>query len=210
MAIGEGACVSVHGANRLGTNSLIDLLVFGKSASLTAKEKVKPNSFKISLNEGAIDEILDQFDKIRHVKGDTTTGEIRKTMQNIMQKNCAVFRTHDLLSEGIDKFKKVEDSLDNLIVKDKSLIFNTDLVEAIELYNLMAQSKVTLHSALHRTESRGAHAREDYPERNDEEWLVHSLAWLDKNGNVTMGSRPVHMNPLTNHVQSIPPKKRIY
>ena len=210
MAIGEGACVSVHGANRLGTNSLIDLLVFGKSASLTAKEKVKPNSSKISLNEGAIDEVLDQFDKIRHAKGDSTTGEIRTTMQNIMQKNCAVFRTYDLLYEGIDKFKKVEDSLDNLNVEDKSLIFNTDLVEALELYNLMAQSKVTLHSALHRTESRGSHAREDYPERNDEEWLVHSLAWLDKNGNVTMGSRPVHMKPLTNHVQSIPPKKRIY
>jgi succinate dehydrogenase / fumarate reductase flavoprotein subunit len=210
MAVGEGACVSVHGANRLGTNSLIDLLVFGKAASLTAKEKIKTNSPKISLNSSALDEILDRFDKIRHAKGDFTTGEIRKRMQNIMQKNCAVFRTHDFLTEGIDQFNKVEYSLNNLNVEDKSLIFNTDLVEALELHNLMAQSKVTLYSALHRTESRGAHAREDYPERNDDKWLVHSLAWLDNNGNVTMGSRKVNMNPLTKNVQSIPPEKRSY
>ena len=210
MAVGEGACVSVHGANRLGTNSLIDLLVFGKSASLTAKEKVRPNSSKFFLNESVLDQILDRFDKIRHAKGDSTTGEIRTTMQNIMQKNCAVFRTHNLLSEGTDQFDKVEDSLSNLNVEDKSLIFNTDLVEALELHNLMAQSKVTLYSALHRTESRGAHAREDYPERNDDKWLVHSLAWLDNNGNVTMGSRKVNMNPLTKNVQSIPPEKRSY
>jgi len=210
MAIGEGACVSVHGANRLGTNSLTDLLVFGKAASLNAKDKVKPNSPNISLNGSTIDEIIGRFDKIRHTKGDTTTGKIRAIMQKIMQKNCAVFRTQNLLSEGINKLNKVENSLDNLNVEDKSLIFNTDLVEALELHNLMIQSKVTLHSALHRTESRGAHAREDYPERNDEKWLSHSLAWLDKNDKVIMGSRPVHMNTLSNNVQSIPPKKRIY
>ena len=210
MAVGEGACVSVHGANRLGTNSLIDLLVFGKAASLTAIEKVKPNSANISLNGNATNETIERFDKIRHTKGDTTTGEIRTAMQNIMQTNCAVFRTHNLLSEGIDKFNEVENSLDILNVKDKSLIFNTDLVEALELHNLMAQSKVTLNSALHRTETRGAHAREDYPERNDKKWLIHSLTWLDNNGNVKMGSRPVHLNPLTNHVQTIPPKKRVY
>ncbi len=127
-----------------------------------------------------------------------------------MQKNCAVFRTHDLLSEGINKLNEVTNSLDNLKVEDKSLIFNTDLVEALELHNLILQSKVTLYSALNRTESRGAHAREDYPERNDEKWLSHSLVWLDKNDKVTMGSRPVHMNTLTNKVESIPPKKRIY
>ena len=184
--------------------------MFGKAASLTAKEKVKPNSNKISFQGNATDEILDRFDKIRHAKGDLTTGEIRKRMQNIMQKNCAVFRTHNLLTEGIDQLNKVEDSLNNLNVEDKSLIFNTDLVEALELHNLILQSKVTLYSALNRTESRGAHAREDYPERNDEKWLVHSLAWLDNNGNVTMGSRQVHMNPLTNNVQSIPPKQRVY
>ena len=210
MAIGEGACVSVHGANRLGTNSLADLLVFGKAASLVAKEKVKPNSPNISLNGSVIDEIINRFDKIRHSKGNTTTGNIRVVMQNIMQKNCAVFRTHDLLLDGINKLTEVEHSLDNLNVEDKSLIFNTDLVEALELYNLIVQSKVTLYSALNRTESRGAHAREDYPERNDTKWLSHSLVWLDKNDKVIMGSRPVHMNPLTNQVQSIPPKKRIY
>ena len=210
MAIGEGACVSVHGANRLGTNSLIDLLVFGKAASLNAKNKVKPNSPKISLNGSATDEIIDRFDKVRNSKGDTTTGIIRSRMQKIMQKNCAVFRTHDLLSEGIKKLNEITNSLDNLKVEDKSLIFNTDLVEALELHNLILQSKVTLYSALNRTESRGAHAREDYPERNDEKWLSHSLVWLDKNDKITMGSRPVHMNTLTNNVESIPPKKRIY
>ena len=171
--------------------------------SLLLSISIKSNSSKFFLNESVLDQILDRFDKIRHAKGDSTTGEIRTTMQNIMQKNCAVFRTHNLLSEGTDQFDKVEDSLSNLNVEDKSLIFNTDLVEALELHNLMAQSKVTLYSALHRTESRGAHAREDYPERNDDKWLVHSLAWLDNNDNVTMGSRKVNMNPLTNHVQSI-------
>ena len=121
-----------------------------------------------------------------------------------------VFRTHDLISKGIEEYQEVESSMDNIDIKDKSLIFNTDLVEALELHNLMAQSKVTLHSALNRTESRGAHAREDYKERNDNDWLVHSLAWLNNNGDVKMGSRSVHMNTLTNHVQPIPPKKRVY
>ena len=210
MAIGEAACVSVHGANRLGTNSLIDLIVFGKAASLTVKEKVKPNSAAIKINNSATEEILDRFDKIRYSKGETTTGEIRISMQHIMQQKCAIFRTKKLLSDGINEINNVEKKLDNLNVKDKSLIFNTDLTEALELYNLIAQSKVTLHSALNRTESRGAHAREDFSERDDENWLVHSLIWLDKNGNVKLGTRPVHMNTLTNHVQSIPPQKRIY
>ena len=210
MAIGEGACVSVHGANRLGTNSLIDLIVFGKAASLIINDKIKPNSPRISLNKNATDEIVSRFDKIRYTKGDTTTGQIRIIMQNIMQKNCAVFRTQNLLSDGINKLNKVKKSLDNLKVEDKSLIFNTDLVEALELHNLMIQSKVTLYSALYRTESRGAHAREDYPERNDKKWLSHSLAWLDKDDKVLMGSRPVNMKPLTDNIQSIPPEKRVY
>ena len=127
-----------------------------------------------------------------------------------MQKNCAVFRTQKLISAGIENFKKIETSLDNLNIEDKSLIFNTDLMEALELQNLMAQSKVTLYSALNRTESRGAHAREDFAERDDENWLVHSLVWLDNKGTVKLGNRPVHMNTLTNHIQSIPPKKRVY
>ena len=210
LAVGEAACVSVHGANRLGTNSLIDLVVFGKAASETCAEKVKPHSKKIEISKSSTDEILDRFNNIRFSKGDSTTGELRTSMQHIMQKKCAVFRTHDLISKGIEEYQEVESSMDNIDIKDKSLIFNTDLVEALELHNLMAQSKVTLHSALNRTESRGAHAREDYKERNDNDWLVHSLAWLNNNGDVKMGSRSVHMNTLTNHVQPIPPKKRVY
>ncbi len=210
LAVGEAACVSVHGANRLGTNSLIDLVVFGKAASETCAKKVKPNSKKIEISKSSTDEILDRFNNIRFSKGDSTTGELRTSMQHIMQKKCAVFRTHDLISKGIEEYQEVESSMDNIDIKDKSLIFNTDLVEALELHNLMAQSKVTLHSALNRTESRGAHAREDYKERNDNDWLVHSLAWLNNNGDVKMGSRSVHMNTLTNHVQPIPPKKRVY
>ena len=210
MAVGEAACVSVHGANRLGTNSLIDLVVFGKTASITAKEKVKPNSLNIAMSGKATDEILDRFDKIRHQKGDLKTGEVRTVMQHIMQKKCGVFRTQELIKSGIEEFDKAENSMENINVQDKSLIFNTDLTEALELYNLTAQSKVTLHSALNRKETRGAHAREDYSERDDENWLVHSLAWLTKKGEVKLGARPVHMNTLTNHVQSIPPKKRVY
>ena len=156
------------------------------------------------------DNIIERFDKIRNSKGNSTTGELRTSMQHIMQQKCAVFRTHDLISKGIEEYSKVESSMDDIDIKDKSLIFNTDLVEALELHNLMAQSKVTLHSALNRTESRGAHAREDYKERDDNNWLVHSLAWLNDKGDVSMGSRGVHMNTLTNHVQPIPPKRRVY
>ena len=131
-------------------------------------------------------------------------------MQKVMQEKCAVFRNNDLISKGIEEFNQIESSMDNIDLKDKSMIFNTDLTESLELHNLMAQSKVTLHSALNRTESRGAHAREDFKERDDTNWLVHSLSWLDNNGNVKIGTRPVHMNTLTNHVQPIPPKKRVY
>ena len=210
LAVGEAACVSVHGANRLGTNSLIDLVVFGKASSITAKEKTKPNSKSIDINVSTLDPVLDRFDKIRFNKGDSSTGEVRTSMQKIMQEKCAVFRTDELITRGIKEFSHVESSMDNINVKDKSMIFNTDLTESLELHNLMAQSKVTLHSALNRTESRGAHAREDYKARDDSNWLVHSLAWLDSKDNVKMGTRPVHMNTLTNHVQPIPPKKRVY
>jgi len=210
LAVGEAACVSVHGANRLGTNSLIDLVVFGKASSITAKEKVKPNSKAIDIDKGTLEPILDRFDKIRFNKGDSSTGEVRTSMQKVMQEKCAVFRTDELISKGIEEFNHIESSMDNIDVKDKSMIFNTDLTESLELHNLMAQSKVTLHSALNRTESRGAHAREDHQERDDSNWLVHSLSWLDNKGDVKIGTRPVHMNTLTNHVQPIPPKKRVY
>ena len=210
MAVGEAACVSVHGANRLGTNSLIDLVVFGKAASITAIEKVKPNSSKVTLNNDSTDRALDRFDRIRNNKGSSNTGEVRTAMQHVMQKKCAVFRNESLISSGIVDVKKIETSMDNIKVSDKSLIFNTDLTETLELHNLMAQSKVTLHSALNRKESRGAHAREDFADRDDKNWLVHSLAWLNSDGDIKLGDRPVHMNTLTNHVQSIPPKKRVY
>ena len=210
LAVGEAACVSVHGANRLGTNSLIDLLVFGKASSITAKEKIKTKSKDIEINKSSLDPILDRFDKIRFNKGDSSTGEVRTAMQKVMQEKCAVFRNNDLISKGIEEFNQIESSMDNIDLKDKSMIFNTDLTESLELHNLMAQSKVTLHSALNRTESRGAHAREDFKDRDDTNWLVHSLSWLDNDGNVKMGTRPVHMNTLTNHVQPIPPKKRVY
>nr|MBT6354485.1 succinate dehydrogenase flavoprotein subunit [Pelagibacteraceae bacterium] len=210
LAVGEAACVSVHGANRLGTNSLIDLVVFGKASSITASKKVKPNNKPVDVESSVLDPILERFDKIRYNKGDSSTGELRTSMQKVMQEKCAVFRTDELISKGIEEFNHIESSMDNVDVKDKSMIFNTDLTESLELHNLMAQSKVTLYSALNRTESRGAHAREDHQERDDSNWLVHSLSWLDKKGNVKMGTRPVHMNTLTNHVQPIPPKKRVY
>ncbi len=142
--------------------------------------------------------------------GDIKTGEVRTSMQNIMQKKCAVFRTNDLIQSGIEDFNTIENSLNNIFVKDKSLIFNTDLVETLELHNLMSQAKVTLHSALNRKESRGAHAREDFTERDDINWLMHSLVWLNNKGEIKLGRRPVHMNTLTNHVQSIAPSKRVY
>ena len=210
MAVGEAACVSVHGANRLGTNSLIDLVVFGKAASISAIEKTKANSPKIEINNRTTEKALDRFDKIRNHSGSSTTGEVRTQMQHIMQKKCAVFRTEKLIKSGIKEFEEVERSMGNIGVKDKSLVFNTDLTECLELHNLMSQSKVTLHSALNRKESRGAHAREDFTERDDKNWLVHSLAWLNSDGSVRLGDRPVHMNTLTNHVQTIPPKKRVY
>ncbi len=210
LAVGEAACVSVHGANRLGTNSLIDLIVFGKASSITAKEKIKPNSKSIDFDVNTLDPILDRFDKIRFNKGDNLTGELRISMQKVMQEKCAVFRTDELISKGIEEFNQIESSMDSIGVKDKSMIFNTDLTESLELHNLMALSKVTLHSALNRTESRGAHAREDYQERDDSNWLAHSLSWLNSKGDVIMGSRSVHMNTLTNHVQPILPKKRVY
>ena len=155
------------------------------------------------------DKIIERFDKIRNSNGNLKTGEIRINMQKIMQKNCSVFRNHDLISEGIKKMTEVENSYNDLNVKDKSLIFNTDLVEALELDNLLIQSKVTLHSALDRKESRGAHAREDYSIRDDEKYLKHTLVWVENN-NVVLGSRPVNMDTLTDKIKSIPPKTRVY
>ena len=210
MAVGEAACVSVHGSNRLGTNSLIDLLVFGKAASDTASKKIKRNQKHPNLNFNITDKIIEKFNNIRFAKGNLKAGEIRLNMQKIMQSNCSVFRNNDLILEGIEKMKKVEESFINLNVEDKSLIFNTDLVESMELDNLIIQAKATLYSALNRTESRGAHAREDYPNRDDKNWLKHSLIWISDDKKVIIKNRPVHMNTLTNNIDSISPRVRVY
>ncbi len=208
MAIGEAACVSVHGANRLGTNSLLDLIVFGRAAAIQAKELIAPNTPHKPFRQSDGEKTIERFEKFRHAKGTRKTSEIRLEMQTIMQNHCAVFRNHELLSAGIEKLKETMKTLEDVQINDRSLIWNTDLLETLELENLLQQSWITIHSALSRTESRGAHARDDYPERNDEQWLQHTLAWLSDT--VRTEGRPVHLQPLTNEVEAIPLAKRVY
>ena len=210
MAVGEAACVSVHGANRLGTNSLLDLVVFGRAAAERAAEIVEPGAPHSVFPFSATEPALARFDRVRHANGRLKTGEIRVAMQRTMQDHCSVFRTARVLEEGLREMTAVTDTLSDLAVADHSLIWNTDLVEALELDNLLGQAAVILHSALYRTESRGAHAREDYPERDDRNWLKHTLAWQDGDGRVRLGHRPVHLYTLSNEVQSFPPKERVY
>jgi succinate dehydrogenase / fumarate reductase flavoprotein subunit len=210
MAVGEAACVSVHGANRLGTNSLLDLVVFGRAAAERAAEIVEPGAPHSVFPFSATEPALARFDRVRHANGRLKTGEIRVAMQRTMQDHCSVFRTARVLEEGLREMTAVTDTLSDLAVADRSLIWNTDLVEALELDNLLGQAAVILHSALYRTESRGAHAREDYPERDDRNWLKHTLAWQEGDGRVRLGHRPVHLHTLSNEVQSFPPKERVY
>ena len=209
MAIGETACVSVHGANRLGSNSLIDLVVFGKAAAKRATELVKSNSPHEEILKSETDKLLDRFDKLRNGNGSNKTSELRLSMQKTMQSKCAVFRTEKILKEGIDEIKKPYEGMESISVKDKSLIFNTDLMETLEFDNLIRQSITTLESAYQRKESRGAHAREDYPKRDDENYMKHTLSW-HKGNEVKINYRPVNLSTLTNDVQTFPPKERVY
>jgi len=211
MAIGEAACVSVHGANRLGSNSLLDIVVFGRAAAFRVVETVRPGERHAALPKEATERAVARLDRIRWSSGATGAAAIRLAMQRTMQRHCAVFRDGPLLEEGLGKLDEfVESMRADLGITDRSMIFNTDLAEAIELDNMLAQASVSLHSAIGRTESRGAHAREDFPKRNDENWLKHTLAWRDDDGIVRLDYRPVHLQPLSNEVSSIPPKERVY
>ncbi|BCG63117.1 MAG: succinate dehydrogenase/fumarate reductase, flavoprotein subunit [Methyloprofundus sp.] len=209
MAIGETACVSVHGANRLGSNSLLDLVVFGRAAAIRCAELIKPGTPHKPLAEGVYDKALERFGAIRFAEGKLQTADIRLQMQKTMQKHASVFRTGDMLAEGEQKIAQIRDSFSDVKLTDHSLIWNTDLVEALELTNLLDLSMVTMSAAANRTESRGGHARDDFPERDDENWLKHSLLWLENNA-VKIDYRPVHMYTLTDEVDMIPPKKRVY
>jgi len=209
MAIGEAACVSVHGANRLGSNSLIDLVVFGKSAANRAAEILKPGSSHEELPQSETDKCLDRFDKLRNSNGSTKTSELRLSMQKTMQSKCSVFRTEKTLKEGMSDIRKPFEGMEDISVSDKSLLFNTDLVETLEFDNLIRQAMTTIDSAYHRKESRGAHAREDFKKRDDKNYMTHTLAW-QKGNEVKVAYRPVHAKTLTNDVQYFPPKERIY
>ncbi len=209
LAVGEAACVSVHGANRLGSNSLLDLVVFGRAAANRCAELLTPGESHKQLPHAG-EEAIARFDRLRHAKGGTGTAQLRLNMQRTMQNDCAVFRTQQSLDEGCEKLDKVIGGRPDLRVKDRSLIWNSDLMETLEFENLILQAQATIRSAANRKESRGAHAREDYPERDDKEWMKHTVIWVDDSGKTRIDYRPVIMQPMSNDVQSFPPKARVY
>jgi succinate dehydrogenase / fumarate reductase flavoprotein subunit len=211
MAVGEAACVSVHGANRLGSNSLIDLVVFGRSAALRAAETVKAGASQPELKPAMTEGHLVRFDKLRHAAGGTSTAALRLEMQKAMQEDAAVFRTEESLASGVQRLAAVQAKRADLKVSDRGLIWNSDLVETLEFENLIGQATVTVAGAHNRTESRGAHAHEDYPDRDDANWMKHTLTWFDDaNGAVKIDYRPVHSYTMTNDIAYIPPKARVY
>jgi succinate dehydrogenase / fumarate reductase flavoprotein subunit len=209
-AIGEAACVSVHGATRLGSNSLLDLVVFGRAVAQRCAATIKPGQPHKELPASACDAALSNLDRLRHANGSTPTAEVRLTMQKTMQADAAVFRTEKTLQEGCAKIDKVFASFDDVRVSDRSLVWNSDLIETLELQNLLYNAVATINSAEQRHESRGAHAREDHPERDDENWMKHTLVSVDAKGKCGFDFRPVHMNTLTGDVDPVPPKKRVY
>jgi succinate dehydrogenase / fumarate reductase flavoprotein subunit len=205
MALGEAACVSVHGANRLGSNSLIDLVVFGRAAALRCAEILTPGDKQPDLPKDSADFALARLDKFRHADGGTPTAQLRLNMQKVMQEDCAVFRTGEVLEQGHKRIHEVHDGMADLHVSDRSLIWNSDLIETLELDNLISQAAVTMDSAQNRTES-----REDFPDRDDKNWMKHTLAWIDDKGSVKIDYRPVHTYTLTNDIAYIEPKARVY
>ena len=209
-AIGEAGCVSVHGANRLGSNSLLDLVVFGRAVANRCAETIKPGQPHKKLAGDACDQSLGNFDRVRHANGSLPTAVIRDNMQRTMQNHAAVFRTQETLAEGVEKVREIRESFADVKVSDRSLVWNSDLVETLELQNLLGQALVTITSAENRKESRGAHAREDFPDRDDAQWQKHTLCWLDDNGGTSIDYRPVHMYTLDDEVEVVPPVARVY